>query len=94
MADLVFQDMYSEEIAGHCEWDGRRSLHRAFASQSTSVMGYVRERRLERARSELMTTSLTIHEIAARWHFSDDSHFIKAYKKKFGELPGNRRGIR
>jgi hypothetical protein len=23
MAGLVFQDMYSDEIAGHCEWDGR-----------------------------------------------------------------------
>jgi AraC-like DNA-binding protein len=70
-----------------------RSLHRAFTSQATSVMGYVRERRLERARSELMATSLTISEIAARWHFSDSSHFIKAYKKRFGELPSSRRGI-
>jgi AraC-like DNA-binding protein len=41
-----------------------------------------------------MTTSLTMSQLAARWHFSDGSHFIKAYKKKFGELPGDRRGIR
>jgi AraC-like DNA-binding protein len=65
-----------------------RTLHRAFANQATSVMGYVRERRLDRARWELMSTSLTVSEVAARWHFTDSSHFIKAYKKKFGELPG------
>ncbi|GAA5185382.1 hypothetical protein GCM10023322_29230 [Rugosimonospora acidiphila] len=64
-----------------------RTLHRAFASQATSVMGYVRERRLDRARMELMSTSLTVSEVAARWHFTDSSHFIKAYKKRFGELP-------
>jgi AraC-like DNA-binding protein len=64
-----------------------RTLHRAFASQATSVMGYVRERRLDRARWQLMSTSLTVSEVAARWHFTDGSHFIKAYKKRFGELP-------
>jgi AraC-like DNA-binding protein len=64
-----------------------RTLHRAFTNEATSVMGYVRERRLDRARSDLMTTSLTMSEIANRWHFTDSSHFIKAYKKRFDELP-------
>lgn len=68
-----------------------RSLHRAFASEDASVMGYVRGRRLDRARSDLAATALTVSEIAARWHFADGSHFIKAYKKRFGELPGSTR---
>jgi AraC-like DNA-binding protein len=65
-----------------------RTLYRAFGQQATSsVMGYVLERRLERARAELKSTRLTVSEIAARWHFADSSHFVKAYKKRFGETP-------
>jgi AraC-like DNA-binding protein len=65
-----------------------RTLYRVFAQQATSsVMAYVRERRLERARAELNSTRLTVSEVAARWHFADGSHFVKAYKKHFGETP-------
>ncbi|WP_328356236.1 helix-turn-helix transcriptional regulator [Streptomyces sp. NBC_00445] len=71
-----------------------RTLYRVFAQQATSsVMAYVRERRLERARAELISTRLTVSEVAARWHFADGSHFVKAYKKRFGETPTtSRRG--
>ncbi|KOG86704.1 helix-turn-helix transcriptional regulator [Streptomyces varsoviensis] len=69
-----------------------RTLYRAFGQGAgPSVMGYVRERRLERARAELASTRLTVSEIAARWHFADSSHFIKAYKKRFAETPAARR---
>ncbi|NMO55325.1 helix-turn-helix transcriptional regulator [Actinoplanes sp. TBRC 11911] len=68
-----------------------RSLHRAFASEDASVMGYVRGKRLDRARADLTATSLTVSEIAARWHFADGGHFIKAYRKRFGERPGSTR---
>ncbi|MGW2175316.1 helix-turn-helix domain-containing protein [Streptomyces sp. NPDC001705] len=65
-----------------------RTLYRAFGQGVTSsVMGYVRERRLERARAELSSTRLTVSEIAARWHFADSSHFVKAYKKRYAETP-------
>jgi AraC-like DNA-binding protein len=65
-----------------------RTLHRAFANERSSVMGYVREQRLERARAELLSSAVTVSEIAARWHFTDSSHFIKSYRKRFGESPG------
>ena len=64
-----------------------RTLHRAFSGEQISVMGYVRERRLERARSELMSTTWTVSEIAARWNFADSSHFTKAFKRTFGVNP-------
>jgi AraC-like DNA-binding protein len=70
-----------------------RTLYRAFARHSTtSVMAYIRQRRLERARAELNSTRLTVSETAARWHFADGSHFAKAYKKHFGETPSAGRG--
>jgi AraC-like DNA-binding protein len=28
-----------------------------------------------------------VSELAARWHFADSSHFVKAYKKRFAETP-------
>jgi AraC-like DNA-binding protein len=54
-------------------------------------MGYVRERRPERAGAELMSTHLSVSEIAARWHFADSSHFVKACRRRFGETPTGRR---
>ncbi|MFG1610023.1 AraC family transcriptional regulator [Actinoplanes sp. NPDC049265] len=68
-----------------------RTLHRAFARESTSVMGYVRQRRLERAGAELLSTTWTVSELAARWHFTDESHLIRAYRRHFGETPTARR---
>lgn len=64
-----------------------RTLHRAFTNEETSVMGYVRERRLQHARADVMSTSLTVAEIAARWYFTDSSHFVGAFKRRFGEPP-------
>lgn len=54
-----------------------RTLHRAFAAEEKSVMGCVRERRLARVKTELATTSWTVSELAARWHFSSESHLIR-----------------
>jgi AraC-like DNA-binding protein len=71
-----------------------RTLHRAFATSEVSVMELVRQRRLERARADLLSTTCTVSEIAARWHFTDSSHFIRAYKKRYGETPTTlRRGV-
>jgi AraC-like DNA-binding protein len=64
-----------------------RTLQRAFANQGTLVMGHLRERRLEQARAELLSTSFSVSEIAARWHFTDSSHFTKSYKKRYGASP-------
>lgn len=65
-----------------------RTLCRASSPHAPlPVMEYVRERRLERARTELLSTRLTVSEIAARWHFTDSSHFTKAYKGRFGQTP-------
>ena len=69
-----------------------RTLHRAFAAEDTTVMGYARERRLQGVNTELASTVWTVSELAARWHFTDESHLIKAYRRRFGETPAHRRG--
>ncbi|WP_329538504.1 helix-turn-helix domain-containing protein (plasmid) [Streptomyces sp. NBC_01450] len=76
-----------------------RTLHRAFSASGDSVMAYIRHMRLQRAHDDLMDPdcSLSISEIAARWHFSDASHFIKSFKPVYGETPAvylkNARGM-
>jgi AraC family transcriptional activator of tynA and feaB len=66
-----------------------RTLHRAFAGADESVMAYVRARRLEQARLELAASPNrpAVSELAARWHFSDSSHFTRAFKQRYGETP-------
>ncbi|NGO14364.1 helix-turn-helix domain-containing protein [Streptomyces sp. HC44] len=66
-----------------------RTLHRAFNTAEEPVAAYIRRRRLERARHELLTPwgRPTVAEAAARWHFFDSSHFIRAFKKQYGETP-------
>ncbi|MDX2642249.1 helix-turn-helix domain-containing protein [Streptomyces sp. PA03-1a] len=68
-----------------------RTLHRAFAEVDESLMAYVRRRRLERAREELVALGgrYTVSAVAARWHFADVSHFSRAFKRQFGETPSS-----
>lgn len=54
-------------------------------------MEHVRQRRLARARADLLSTDWTVSAIAARWHFHDSSHFIRAHKKRYGETPNTLR---
>ncbi|ARP73727.1 DNA-binding protein [Streptomyces pluripotens] len=66
-----------------------RTLHRAFAATGESVSAYIRDRRLEEARLALTTRSnrLSVSELAAHWQFADRSHFIRAFKKRYGQTP-------
>ncbi|MFI5677493.1 helix-turn-helix domain-containing protein [Streptomyces cellulosae] len=66
-----------------------RTLHRAFAAADESVSAYIRRRRLENARLELSSPDVrpSVSELAAHWRFADSSHFIRAFKKQFGQTP-------
>jgi len=87
---LADPDLAPAAVAGMLHVSAR-TLHRAFAAEETSVMGYVRERRLCQVKMELATTSWTVSELAARWHFTDESHLIRAYRRRFGETPARQR---
>ncbi|WP_328441572.1 helix-turn-helix domain-containing protein [Streptomyces sp. NBC_00444] len=66
-----------------------RTLQRAFATVGESVIAYIRHRRLEEARLALTSPPgrWSISELAAHWHFADSSHFIRAFKKHYGQTP-------
>jgi len=66
-----------------------RTLQRAFTSLDESFSAYIRRRRLEEAATALTAhgSRLTVSEAAARWHFTDSSHFIRAFKKHYQATP-------
>jgi AraC-like DNA-binding protein len=66
-----------------------RTLQRAFAATGEPVTVYIRDRRLEEARLALAVRSgrLSVSELAAHWRFADSSHFIRTFKKRYGQTP-------
>lgn len=67
-----------------------RHLHRLFAVTGCTVAERIRERRLERCRSDLADALLadsSITDIAFRWGFSDSAHFSHCFRKEFGLSP-------
>ncbi|WP_246002619.1 helix-turn-helix domain-containing protein [Nocardia tenerifensis] len=68
-----------------------RTLQRAFTAAGESVTAYIRHRRLAQARLALADPARrpTVSEIAARWQFADSSHFIREFKKRYGQTPAD-----
>ena len=67
-----------------------RHLHRIFSVKGWTVAEWIRERRLERCRTDLANPQLSgssITEIALRWGFSDSAHFSHCFRKEFGISP-------
>jgi AraC family transcriptional regulator, positive regulator of tynA and feaB len=67
-----------------------RHLHRLFVTKGRTVAESIRERRLERCRTDLADHRLygkSITEIAFDWGFSDSAHFSRCFKKQFGISP-------
>lgn len=66
-----------------------RTLQRAFTATGEPVTAYIRRRRLEEARLALTAPRgrLSVSELAAHWQFADGSHFIRAFKKRYGRTP-------
>lgn len=63
-----------------------RYLHLLFEEVGTSVSNWVRLRRLERCKDDILSANinkLSIAEIAYRWGFSDPSHFSKVFKREY-----------
>lgn len=71
-----------------------RHLNRAFAPENTTLSKYIHDQRLELAREELMGTAVTspsIADIAAKWGFSSQAHFTRAFRSRFGMAPSQMR---
>ncbi len=71
---------------------GVRSLEQGFHEElSCTPSAYLRDRRLERARLDLLGASvddqLTVADIAVRWGFTHLGRLASTYRHRFGESP-------
>jgi AraC-like DNA-binding protein len=67
-----------------------RTLHRLFEEENETPSRWIRLRRLERCRSDLLDESLaelSISDIGARWGVCDPAHFSRLFKAQFGVAP-------
>lgn len=74
-----------------------RHLHGLFQEQGTTVSTWIRTRRLERCRRDLIDPLLAdrpVAAIAGRWGFIDAAHFSRAFKAAYGISPSECRASR
>jgi AraC family transcriptional regulator, positive regulator of tynA and feaB len=71
-----------------------RTLYQLFERRGETVSGYVRRRRLARARAELARRgpATTVAEVAHRWGFADQAAFGRAFRRQYGCPPSAVRG--
>ncbi|MQA85008.1 MAG: helix-turn-helix domain-containing protein [Streptosporangiales bacterium] len=74
-----------------------RYLHRLFETTGTTVASWVRDRRLERCRRDLLDPTLSIrpaHAVGAKWGFAEPAHFSRAFRAAYGMPPGEYRRVK
>jgi AraC-like DNA-binding protein len=67
-----------------------RQLHKLFHAQGTTVSGWIRERRLEHCRRDLLDYRFAARPVAAigaRWGYPDPAHFSRLFKAAHGLSP-------
>lgn len=65
-----------------------RHLHRVFDGLGTTPAGWIRQRRLERCRREIVDPrGASITDIAYRWGFREPGTFSKVFRREFGLSP-------
>ncbi|MFG1701671.1 helix-turn-helix domain-containing protein [Nonomuraea sp. M3C6] len=71
-----------------------RYLHRLFESEHTTVAAWIRQRRLERCRTELAQgRTESVSEIGARWGLPDSAHFSRLFRRAYGLPPAEYRRL-
>jgi AraC-like DNA-binding protein len=71
-----------------------RHLYRLFDAQPMGVAGWIRQRRLERCRRDLLDPAFAhwpVSAIAARWGLMDAAHFSRAFRAAYGLPPAEYR---
>jgi AraC-like DNA-binding protein len=71
-----------------------RYLYKLFQSERTTVAGWIRQRRLERCRRDLLDPhqrTRPVNAIAARWGLPNPAHFSRIFKAAYGLTPAEYR---
>ncbi|MEA2180763.1 MAG: hypothetical protein QOG77_4060 [Solirubrobacteraceae bacterium] len=73
-----------------------RYLHKIFEAEQTTVSEWIRDRRLDRCRRDLLDPALrheTILSIATRWGITSSAHFSRVYRQSYGRTPREERRL-
>lgn len=94
-AHLADPDLSHAQVAA-AHHMASRTLHRLFEQEPFTVTDYIRAQRLEAVRRDLTDPLLrnrSIAALAARWGFTDQAHFTRAFRARYGTTPSlTRRG--
>ncbi|GIF00712.1 AraC family transcriptional regulator [Paractinoplanes rishiriensis] len=86
------QPITTAQIAVAAGLSARRLQHAFHRHLDTTVTGYLRRVRLERARQDLAAADprggLTVETAAGRWGWANPAQFVLAYRRRFGVSPG------
>lgn len=88
-AHLVEPDLTHARVAS-AHHMAPRTLHRMFQHEAYTVTDYIRSRRLEAVLRDLtdpLLANRSIAAIAARWGFTGQAHFTRAFHAKYGVNP-------
>ncbi|RIV88160.1 helix-turn-helix domain-containing protein [Aurantiacibacter xanthus] len=86
LADPDLSIAWISEALGY----SKRTLHKLFADEATTLNRLIWNRRLDHCRKALLDPAqsrCSITEIAHDWGFSDSQHFSRAFKMRFGASP-------
>lgn len=87
------EDIKLDEIAKQ-SYFSEFYFHRLFRKAvGTSVMAYVRQKRLSLAAEELAETDGKITDIAFKYQFSSEESFSRAFRRLYGTSPRNYRNL-
>lgn len=91
--NLSSVDLGPNQIA-RAHFISTRHLHGIFRDQGTTVSSWIRTRRLDRCRRDLVNPIFRdrpIAAIAARWGFVDAAHFSRVFKATYDQSPSDLR---
>ncbi|MDQ1129225.1 helix-turn-helix domain-containing protein [Microbacterium sp. SORGH_AS_0888] len=89
-------DEVSADAIASAHFLSTRYVRRVFAAHGATVSAVVRQRRLERIRTELLDPQqvrVPIGEIASRWGMRDAAVFSRAFAQQFGVSPRRYRAL-
>jgi AraC-like DNA-binding protein len=79
---------------GAANFVSERTVQRLFHATGETVSGYIRRRRLENCRADILANpALPIGEICLRWGLPDGSHLARQFRAQFGEPPQQIRAL-
>lgn len=73
-----------------------RYLHKLFESEEASVASFIRNKRLEQCKNDLVHPKFrhaSIIDIALRWGFNNAAHFSRIFKDRYGMSPSSFRKL-